>query len=167
MDILFTHGVDLESFKKYYQVIFGKVGDTELDIIKENPDHLITFHSEDAILGHCIWHDSNTRSHPNGAPRDDKDRQILEDELGVIGEFTEVHELCLEEEKRGRGLGTFFFDYFENMVESRGIRYIVYYADHPAALSICRKRGYRESYGVELDGIKGEGGVFYVLAKEL
>lgn len=166
MDIVFTHGADLVFFRKYYQSIFGEIGKTELEIIKENPDHLITLQSDDVILGHCIWHESNTRSHPNGTHRDDKDRKILEEELGVEGHFIELHEVWLKEDKRGRGLGKLFFDYFEDMVKSRDYRFIVYYADHPAALKICRNRGYKESYGVELDGITGDGGVFQVFAKE-
>jgi hypothetical protein len=30
--------------------------------------------------------------------------------------------------------------------EKKGYDSIVYYADHPAALAICRKKGYKEDY---------------------
>jgi GNAT superfamily N-acetyltransferase len=58
----------------------------------------------------------------------------------------ELHEVWLRKDSRGRSFGSAFFDYFESMVREMGYRHIVYYADHPAALAICRARGYREGW---------------------
>ena len=118
------------------------------------------------LVGHTIWHASNTKQHQEGNPRDPEDKQILE-ELKVTGDFIELHEIWLSDSHRGRGYGTKFFEYFENMVKEKGFKSIVYYADHPAALSICLSRGYKYAYGVELDGITGQRARFYVLAKTL
>ena len=167
MEPRFVQGCSLERFKDYYREIVGEVGETELRIIGEDPRRLIVWLLDNEIVGHAIWHPSNTVAHPNGEPRECDDRRILEEDLGVAGDFVELHEVWLREDSRGRGFGSTFFDYFESMVKEIGYRHIVYYADHPAALAICRARGYREGWGVELDGISGEGGRFYVLAKEL
>jgi len=82
---------------------------------------------------------------------------------GPLSSFTRFGSLI----PRGRGFGSAFFQYFEDMVREKGYDSIVYYADHPAAMSICLKRGYRQAYGVELDGITGERSRYYVLAKRL
>ena len=49
-------------------------------------------------------------------------------------------------EYRGRGYGKKFFDFFEAFLKKRGHDSLVYYADHPAALAICRQRGCKEEY---------------------
>ena len=163
----FIHGCELNRFKEYYRGIVGELGETEHRLVSEDPDQLIVWLEGDEIVGHAIWHTSNTAAHPGGEPREDEDRRILEEALRVKGVFVELHEVWLRETSRGRGNGSAFFAYFESMARSGGFRQIVYYADHPAALAICRARGYREAWGVELDGIRGQGGRFYVLAKEL
>ena len=167
MDVEFLHGCDAERFRDYYRMVLGEPGATELSIIDEDPQRLIVWLAGNAIVGHAIWHPSNTRAHPGGEPREPEDRSILEQGLGVFGDFVELHEVGLREDRRGRGYGSDFFEYFESMVKRLGYRHIVYYADHPAALAICRARGYRECYGVELDGVGGKGGRFHVLAKDL
>ena len=163
----FIHGYDITRFREYYRGVAGELGETELRLVTEDPDRLIVWLEGEEIVGHAIWHPSDTSAHPGGDPREEEDRRILEDRLGVRGGFAELHEVWLMETSRGRGHGSAFFDYFEAMAESRGFTRIVYYADHPAARAICRARGYREAWGVELDGIRGQGGRFYVLAKEL
>lgn len=167
MALRFIHGYALDQFKEYYRDIVGELGETEHRLVTEDPDQLIVWLGGDEIVGHAIWHTSNTVTHPGGEPREADDRRILEKDLGVKGVFVELHEVWLMETNRGMGHGSAFFAYFESMVKSRGFRQIVYYADHPAALAICRARGYKEAWGVELDGIRGHGGRFYILAKEL
>ncbi|MFX1517088.1 MAG: hypothetical protein ACFFC6_12370, partial [Promethearchaeota archaeon] len=44
------------------------------------------------------------------------------------------------------GYGEEFFEYFEEFIGEKGFKSIVYYADHPAALAICRNRGYQEAF---------------------
>ena len=167
MTIRFIHGFDLAGFKEYYKAVRGELGSTEEDLIKEKPERLIVWMEDSQVLGHAIWHASNTERHPDGDRREEMDRRLLEEELGVRGDFVELHEVWLDERHRGRGLGKAFFDHFEGFSRKKGFRYIVYYADHPAALAICRERRYKEAYGVELEGIDGERGTFYVLSKEL
>ena len=164
---MFLHGCDAERFKDYYRGVLGELGATESSIIDDDPQRLIVWLVADDIVGHAIWHPSNTMTHPSGEPREPEDRRILKHDLGVSDDFVELHEVWLREDSRGRGYGSEFFEYFESMVKRLRYRYIVYYADHPTALAICRARGYRESYGVELDGVNRERGLFYVLAKDL
>ena len=163
----FSHGGDVEELRSHLEELGLTLGPTEERLIVENPDRLIMWRDEGALVGHTIWHASNTRVHPDGEPREADDRRILEESLNVVGDFIELHEIWLSDDYRGRGYGSSFFDYFEDMVKRKGFKYIVYYADHPAARSICRKRGYIEAETIELDGITGERGLYYVLAKEL
>ena len=44
-----------------------------------------------------------------------------------------------------------FFDFFERLAAQKGFRHVVHHAYDPAVLAICRKRGYREGFGVESD----------------
>jgi len=163
----FVHGCQIEELEEYFKRIGLSFGETERQLIMENPDRLIVWRENGTIVGHTIWHSSNTQVHPDGEPRELDDRHILEDELGVKGDFIELHEIWLSDESRGKGYGTQFFDYFEKMARQKGYQSIVYYADHPAAMSICRRRGYNEAYGVELDGITGQRSTFYVLSLSL
>ena len=91
----------------------------------------------------------------------------MEQELDIEGDFIELHEIWLADEYRGRGFGSELFEYFENVVKSKGFKVIVYYEDDPTALDICLKRGYKTTWGVELYCIKGEKSRYYVLAKHL
>ncbi len=163
----FSHGGDTEELRAYLQELGLSLGETEERLIKEKPERLIMWRDEGMLVGHTIWHASNTKQHPDGTPREEEDNHILEEELGVEGDFIELHEIWLADTYRGRGYGSAFFNYFEDMVKEKGYPSIVYYADHPAAMSICMKRGYRQAFGVELDGITGERARYYVLAKTL
>ena len=165
--VTFTHGGNIEELRKHLEKLGLTLGATEERLIRENPDQLILWREGDTLVGHTIWHPSNTKQHPDGKPREEDDRHVLEDELGVEGDFVELHEIWLADDHRGRGYGSAFFEYFEDMVQQRGYDSIVYYADHPAAMTICMKRGYTQAYGVELDGITGERSRYYVLAKRL
>ncbi len=165
--VSFSHGGDIDELRAHLESMGLSLGATEERLIREDPSRLILWREEGVLVGHAIWHNSNTMQHPDGSPREPEDRQILEEKLGIKGDFIELHEIWLRDTNRGRGYGTMFFEYFEEMVKSLGYHAIVYYADHPAALSICLRRGYEQAYGVELDGITGERSRYYVLAKKL
>jgi hypothetical protein len=54
-----------------------------------------------------------------------------------------------------------FHDFFEKFMKGKGYSDIIFYADNPAALAICRKRGYEERE--YLEGAKEY--VFYLSLK--
>jgi len=164
--VTFTHGGDIEELRAHLESLGLSLGATEERLIREKPERLIMWRDNGTLVGHAIWHASNTKQHPDGEPREPDDKRILEEELKVKGDFIELHEIWLNNTYRGRGYGLKFFDYFEEMVESKGFKSIVYYADHPAAMVICFRRGYKHAFGVELDGITGERARYYVLAKQ-
>lgn len=65
----FVLGYDLDEFRKYYSRLappWGDLGAIEERIIKQDPSHLILWREGDEILGHAIWHESNTREHRKG-----------------------------------------------------------------------------------------------------
>jgi len=68
---------------------------------------------------------------------------VLERLLGEKSDFVELHTVWLEEKHRGKGYGK-KFEFFENFAKKRGFDSIVYYTGSPAAIGICRKRGYKE-----------------------
>jgi GNAT superfamily N-acetyltransferase len=98
------------------------------------------------IIGHLIWHESNTQEHRDGEPRDEEDRQILRKLMDEEKEFVELHEVLLTQKHRGKGYGKRLFEFFEDFLRRNGYESIIYYADHPAAVAICRKKGYKEGY---------------------
>ena len=104
---------DLEWFKTYYpNTIKGREdrsnvgeheGAGEMRYAREDPSHVILFKEGDQILGHAIWHQSNTDEHRKGSPRDEDDSSILRKLLGGKRDFVELHELWLGTELRGKG----------------------------------------------------------------
>lgn len=151
----FVVSCDLEEFKRYYRTLedlhdylktLGLPDVVEEGIIKRDPSHLIVWRENDEIVGHAIWHKSNTEEHRKGQPRDKEDRETLEKLIGGKKDFVELHEIWLRKKHRGRGYGKRFFDFFEDFIRKRGYDSIVYYTDNPAALAICRKRGYKEEF---------------------
>lgn len=151
----------LEEFKRYYKALdihdyfktlgltdvkFGELGVIEEKIIAMDPSHLIVWRENNEIIGHAMWHESNTEEHRSGDPRDEEDKEALERLLGGRKDFVELHEIWLMKEHRGKGYGEKFFDFFEEFMRKRGFDSIVYYANHPAALHICRKRECKEEY---------------------
>ena len=149
----FVIGCDLEEFKEYYkrngfagEQGTGELGITEEKIITQDPSHLIVWRENNKIIGDAIWHDTNTEEHRRGDPRDKEDKGILRRLLGGKKDFVELHEIWLMKEYRKRGYGKRFFDFFEEFMRNKGYDSIVYYVDHPAALAICRKRGFKEDY---------------------
>jgi len=156
----FVEGCDFLEFSAYLTRLWLYVGDGELVRLKNNLEsgrsNLIVFRENCEIIGHAIWHESNTEEHSKGSPRDVKDREILRGFMGKGREFVELHELWIVKEHRGKGSGKQFFDFFEDYIKRKGYDSIVYYAFDPAAIAICRKRGYQEAYGIEGTGPYGE-----------
>lgn len=150
----FVVGCDLEEFKEYYrrneyagEQGTGELGITEEKIVTQDPSHLIVWRKNNEIIGHALWHHTSTEEHRKGDARDKEDREILRELLGGKKDNTvELHEIWLRKEHRRKGYGNKFFEFFEESIKSRGYDSIVYYADHPAAVAICRNRGWREGF---------------------
>ena len=82
----FVIGCDSEEFKRYYRTLddlhsyfktlgltdvkFGELGEVEAGIIKRDPSHLIVWRENSRIIGHAIWHETNTEEHRKGDPRE-------------------------------------------------------------------------------------------------
>jgi len=152
-------GCDLEEFKRYYKKLAldkewqGTFGFTEeLDtswerVLVKNPSLLLVWRENDEIIGHAIWHETSTDEHRKADPRDKEDKEILRRLLGGKKDnIIELHEIWLRKKYRGRGYGKRFFEFFEGFIRKKGFDSIVYYADHPAAIAICRKRGCKEGF---------------------
>jgi GNAT superfamily N-acetyltransferase len=150
----FVVGCDLDEFKEYYrrngfagEQGTGELGITEEKIVTENPTHLIVWRKNNEIIGDAIWHETSTDEHRKGDPRDREDREMLRKLCGGNKDnVVELHEVWLTKEHRGKGYGKKFFDFFEKFTKEKGYDSIIFYADHPAALAICRKRGCKEGF---------------------
>ena len=170
----FVVGYELNEFKRYYkklatdlewQKTFGyspELGDLWEHILSRNPSQLIVFKEKNEIVGHAIWHPTNTKEHRKGDPREKEDTEMLEKLLGGKKDFIELHEIWLRTEHRGKGYGKRFFKFFEKFIKNKGHDSVIYYADHPAAIAICRKRGYREAYGLKYKELQGKTRTFHV-----
>ena len=90
-----------------------------------------------------------------GDPRDQEDREILRQLFDGQAELVELHEVWLKKEHRGKGYGNQFFQFFEALMRQKKHTRIAYYAYHPAALRICRNRGYKEACCLQLTGVEG------------
>jgi ribosomal protein S18 acetylase RimI-like enzyme len=132
-----------------------------VNAIKGNLLQLIVWKENGKIVGHAVWHESNTEEHRKGVPRDKEDSEALRKLLGNKKDFVELHEWWLIQKYRGKGYGNEFLDFFEALMKSKGDVDLVFYADHPAALAAFRKHGYRE--GGYLKGPKEY--VFYLSLK--
>ncbi|MFQ5871231.1 MAG: GNAT family N-acetyltransferase [Candidatus Geothermarchaeales archaeon] len=167
MSMRLTVGCDLEEFKAYYKTSgwAENLGPTEEEIIREAKPHLIVFRERDKIVGHAIWHETDTEEHREGEPRDREDRETLEKLLGGRKAFVELHELWLKKEHRGKGYGERFFGFFEDFIAGKGHDSIIYYAFDPAAIALCRRRGYGEAQGAELAGEEWTRKPYYVFSQ--
>ena len=153
-------GFDLSTFKEYYKNSGrGELGPIEEKILIEDPSQCILWIENEEILGHILWHECSTSEHRRNDPRDKIDKEILESFFGENQNLVELHEVWLREQFRRRGIGKKIFEYFEDYILKKGFENIVYYADHPAALAICRNRGYKEAYNKEER--------WYILAKSI
>jgi GNAT superfamily N-acetyltransferase len=156
----FVEGCGFEEFRMYLARIGLYEKKEDLEELREKIAakrlNLIVWREDDEIIGHALWHESSTEEHRKGDPRDKEDRAILERLAGGKKDVVELHEVWLDEKQRGKGYGKKFFPFFEDYIRRRGYDAIVYYAYHPAAVAICRQRGYKEEYGLQLRGPKGE-----------
>ena len=161
----FVVGCDFDEFKRYLRRIglYKKEGELEkLETLLMNKLlNLIVWRENDEIIGHAIWHETNTEEHRKGDPRDKEDREILEKLLGGKKDFVELHEVWLTKEQRGKGYGKKFFEFFEQFMRNKGYESIIYYAYHSAAIAICRQREY-QAYGIEETGPDEETQIAYV-----
>jgi len=164
--VKFVVGCDFDEFKRYLRRIGLYTEEGELEkletLLMNKLLNLIVWRENGEIIGHAIWHETNTEEHRKGDPRDKEDRKILEKLLGGKKYFVELHEVWLTEEHRGKGYGKRFFEFFAEFIRNRGYESIIYYAYHPAAIAICRQRGYQEAYGIEETGLRGEVEMCYV-----
>jgi GNAT superfamily N-acetyltransferase len=162
----FDVGCDLNEFRRYYRrsgiyESLKSVGlidgydenlDYMMNVVIKNPSQLIVWREDDKVVGHAVWHESNTEEHRSGDPRDREDREALSKLLGNKKNFVELHEWWLIEKYRGKGYGNKFLDFFESYMKSNGYSDLVFYAHHPAALAAFRKHSYKE--GGYLNGAK-------------
>lgn len=141
----FVVGCELDELKEYWGRN-GYDGDLNylMDMVIKDSSQLIVWKDDGKIVGHAVWHESNAEEHGKGYARDKEDREALEKLLGGKKDFVELHEMWLIKEYRGRGYGKKFHDFFEKLMKNKGYADIAFYADHPAALAIYRKRGYKE-----------------------
>jgi GNAT superfamily N-acetyltransferase len=141
----FVVGCEPQEFREYWSRN-GYDGplDHLINFVVKDPSQLIVWKEDDRIVGHSVWHETDTDEHRKGDPSDKEDKEPLERLLGGKKNFVELDEICLMEEYRGRGHGSEFFRFFESFMKSQGYEDIVFYAHHPAALAICRGRGYKE-----------------------
>jgi ribosomal protein S18 acetylase RimI-like enzyme len=149
----FEVGSNLEELREYWNRS-GYDGNLDhlMNVVIKDPAQLIVWKENDRIVGHSVWHESNTIEHRKGDPRDIEDREALKKLLGKKKDFVELHEIWLIKEYRQKGYGNEFFDFFETYMKSKGYADLVFYADHPAALAAFRKHGYKE--GGYLKGAK-------------
>ncbi|MBY8990817.1 MAG: GNAT family N-acetyltransferase [Candidatus Lokiarchaeota archaeon] len=166
----FIVSYDLNEFERYYKTSWESIpnreqaslDEFERDIILDNPSHLIVWKKRNRIIGNAIWHETYTDKHSEQDPRDDDDRKILEELIGKSRECVELHELWLKVEYRRKGYGKKFFSFFEKYLADFGFKYLIHYTDNENAMNICRKRGYKEGYGVKAGDY-----TWYVFALEL
>ena len=158
----FEVGCDLEEFKQYHLKALGYEGEDEINWIHQNPSHLIVCRENNEIIGHIVWHPSNSKEHSVGVPRDVEDTHMIEELLGGEGDFIELHELWLTEAFRGKGYGHKFFDFFEKYLREQGQKHVIFYAYNDAAVALCQKRGYKGLFGLEETGVEGNIEQMYV-----
>jgi len=164
----FFTGCDFEEFKRYLERAGRYEKEGELDgletFLRKRLLNLIVWRLDGEVVGNAIWHESNTDEHRKGDPRDEEDREALRRLLGGKRDFVELHEVWLLDEYRGEGYGERFFEFFEEYMRRKGYDRIVFYANHPAALAICRKRGHMEDGSIYIDGVAEY--VFYLPLKK-
>ncbi len=155
MTVIFELGCDISEFRQYYKTVRGELTQLEIKLIEQNPEHLIVWRKNNVIVGHTFWHEASTDEHRKGSPRDKEDKVILRKLFDGKMEFVELHEVWLKKEHRGKGYGTQFFDFFEDFMRTKQHNEIVYYAYNPAALALCRNRGYQEICCLHQPGFEG------------
>ena len=162
----FETGCDQNEFRMYHKTsgvhdFLKSVGVTDgydenldymMNVVIKDPSQLIVWREGNKIVGHAVWHESNTEEHRKDDPRRKEDREALRKLLGGKKNFVELHEIWLTEKHRRRGYGELFHSFFEKLMKEKGYSDIIFYAHHPAALAICHRHGYEE--GGYLKGLK-------------
>lgn len=156
--VQFVIGYDLSRPKIYYKELAAdpewrrtdgfseELGEEWERRLTENPSQLIVWVDDDGkIVGHAIWHESSTGEHMKGDARDEDDRGILRGCFGGKRDIVELHEVWLTQAHRGKGIGSEFLEFCLDFMRQKGYDVIVYYADHPAAIAICRRLGCKEA----------------------
>ncbi|MFX1479469.1 MAG: GNAT family N-acetyltransferase [Promethearchaeota archaeon] len=143
-------GYTLDEFRKEFTITSNTSDNAEEELINDDPSHLIAFMENQEILGWAIWHESSTTKHRGGEPRDNEDTKILTKLANREKDVIELHELWLKKKYRGEGYGNQFFEFFEKFICEKGNNTLVYYTDDPAAITLCRKRGYKEEFNKEV-----------------
>ena len=156
MNVQFELGCDITEFQQYYEKLQKTLGNLEIMLIEQDPAHLIVWREDGKIVGHALWHEASTDEHRKGSPRDVEDQTILRKLFGGPTDFVELHEVWLKKKYRGKGYGSQFFDFFEELMRSRQHLDIAFYAYNPAALAICRSRGYQEECCLTDAGFEGK-----------
>jgi ribosomal protein S18 acetylase RimI-like enzyme len=149
----FEVGCELKELREYWNKSgYDENLDYMMNVVIKDPSQLVVWRENGKIVGHAVWHKSNTEEHRRGYPREKEDKEALEKLLGGKKDFVELHEWWLIETYRGKGYGNEFLDSFEVYMKSKGYVDLVFYVDHPAALATFRKHGYKE--GGYLKGVK-------------
>jgi GNAT superfamily N-acetyltransferase len=151
----FELGCDINEFRHYYESIREKLTALERMLIQQDPDHLIVWRENNEIAGHALWHEASTDEHRKNDPRDSEDQTMLRKLFEGKTDLVELHEVWLKKEYRGKGYGTQFFEFFEHLMREKRFTEVAYYAYHPAALAICRHRGYKEICCLQQPGLEG------------
>lgn len=167
----FVEGCDFEELSKHLDKMRWYRSWEDRKHLKEKFDagsfSLIVWREGSEVVGHAIWHETSTEEHRKGDSRDNEDRETLQRLAGEDRNLVGLHEVGLRTEHRGKGYGKRFFEFFEEFISDRGYGGIVYYAFDPAAVAICRQRGYKEEYGLEEAGPEGEMQTCYTFYLEL
>lgn len=104
----FVEGCDFREFSRYLARIGQYTAKEELDRLRSNLEsgrfNLIVFRENAEIIGHAIWHETNTEEHRKGDPRSKEDKEILQWFMGKEKDFIELHELWLTDEHRGKDM---------------------------------------------------------------
>jgi hypothetical protein len=104
--VRFDVGCDFEELREYWNRngYDGNLDHLRNVVIKDS-SQLIVWKENGRIVGHAVWHESNTEEHRKGDPRDKEDIEVLEKLLGEKKDFVELHEIWLIKEYRGKGYG--------------------------------------------------------------
>jgi len=104
------------------------------------------------VVGTAIWHESNTDEHRKGDPKHEEDREALLRRLVRSGILLGGVRFGFWKSIEKKVMARCFFELFEEYMRSKGYERIVFYANHPATLAICRKRGYKKGGCIDIEG---------------
>ena len=78
----FDVGCNTKEFREYWSRN-GYDGNLDhlMNVVAKDKSQLIVWRENGRIVGHAVWHESNTDEHRKGVPRDEEDREALENFL--------------------------------------------------------------------------------------